>query len=306
MPAAAPIVRRVLAVLAWGLVGLGAVLLSVWVHLAQEAGRQLLGEAVASWVTEKIPGSMSIERLAHVGPSRVVAEGVVFREPEKGRRVIALKEVELEPVLSALLDGEVRFTRGRIRGGSLWMVKPPVGRMDIARTFAWDRPKTEPGSTLPIQIILAPLHLEGLALTMRVDDRVFRIRGISAFMSIFMGETEEIRFERVSGTFHLPKGPVGEVPFKEFEGEVHPRKERMVELAGMLQLAGSDVKAAFVYFDRDDPPKVRLRLSTKGLTRATLVAMGFAAATKFIPQVAGSVDLSGSWHGLEVEMEDDE
>jgi hypothetical protein len=296
----------VLTVLAWGLVGVGSVLLSAWVHVGQEDGRQLLARAVAEWVTEKIPGSMSIDRLAHLGPGLVVAEGVVFREPEAGRRVIALKEVELEPVLSALLDGEVRFTRGRIRGGSLWMVKPPVGRMDIARTFAWDRPKTEPGSTLPIQVILAPLHLEGLELTMLVDDRRFRIRNIAAFMSIFMGDTEEIRFQRVSGTFHLPKGPVGEVPFKEFEGEVHPRKEQMVELAGILHLAGSDVNARFTYFDRDDPPKVRMRLATKGLTRATIVALGFAAASKFIPQVAGEVDLSGSWHGLDVELEDDE
>jgi hypothetical protein len=292
-------------VLLWAAVVLVAIPLSAWAHLASDDGRHLFSQALAGWITEAIPGSMTIEGMPHLTTDRVVLEGVVVREPGANSTVLDVHWVELEPVLADLVDGTIHLRKLRVRGARLWMKKPPDDRVGIARAFA-PPPDADGEAGGGPDVLLGPIHLQDVHAFFEMGDHSFEIRHIQGFMSIQIREDERIQFDRMSGTFHPPKGPVKEVPFEDMRGRVHVQAERMATFEGIIRLADSAVGAQVTYFDREEPPMVQIDLQTEGLSKGAWLALGFGAASKFLPEVQGSVSLSGDLDALRPEPTADE
>jgi len=154
--------RRLLALVVWLALSVGALLLSAWVHLdtpqAREVGRVVANEQVSALMT----GTLEIGRLEVLTPWRVEAAEVTLYDP-RGRPVITGERVILVPDLSAALAGNLRFSHSELHGGTLTLIENEEGNPSFLDAFASPEPSTgEPGG---MDAFVEDMHLDGITVT---------------------------------------------------------------------------------------------------------------------------------------------
>ncbi|MFW6198006.1 MAG: hypothetical protein ACOC5B_04000, partial [Myxococcota bacterium] len=277
----------------WAVVAVLAVLLSVWAHLAQADGRHHLGQALAGYATQTIPGRVELDQLVTLTADRVVLHGAVLREPDADTKVLSLDHVEADPnVRSFLRSWNIHIRDVRVHGARVWIKKPGDGRIGLVRALS-EADAEGRGPNAP-EVELAPIHLSDAHADFELGDKKFSIRDVQGFVSVRIEDDERIRFDRLQGVFHPPGGPVDDVPFRGLSGRVHPEAEKLLAVKATLEVLDDSVGAEIIYFDRPEPPNVAIHLETNGLSPASLAVLGFGGMSKLLPAVEGTLDLSGS------------
>ena len=151
--------KRVLQGALWLLVGLAAILLSLWAHLSTQAGRDVARNVLEDYVNGEMAGSLSIggfDELAWWGGEAVDVDLV---DPQ-GRVVLHAEHVTVRLDLGALRDGRLRFTHGRVREGEVVLYPDEEGIPSFIAVFEAAEPSDEPPAPDGIVAIVEDLHVE--------------------------------------------------------------------------------------------------------------------------------------------------
>jgi len=208
--------------LGWTLVGLLCLVLSAAYHLQLDFAGVVAVETLTEVLDQEIQGSIEIGELHNVTYGKVVANAVVVRDPA-GDEVIRAERVAAWPNWGALLRGEIRVDRIRLRGGTVTL-RPygPEGdqTVSIAETFLPVTPSTTPPNPDPIPIILDGIVIDEVTVRgdvpgyegIRVEDVRIEGRvdiGTDAIVRVYDGRAVmtgpyegEIDLDRITGRVH--------------------------------------------------------------------------------------------------------
>lgn len=288
-------VRRAGAALAWTLIGLAALLVSVTYHLQLRLAGEVAIEAATGLLNEEIAGSLAIGELQTVTPWKVVARDVRVLDPQ-GREVIAVARVAAWPDWSALPGGAVRIGRVRARGGlvTLHVAGEESDTVSLAEAFQPARPGGPPGDPPRVEvndIVLDEIRVRGdvpgfdglrfedLRVHGRVEAQrdvrfiVWETRGIMS--GPYRGATA---IDHIAGYFDSDLANEG----LEFYARVRRGEDRV---RARIRLRRPDPTA---------PPELELRVRAEPVRLATLHEMGVAPDLDALSgTVRGSASLSG-------------
>lgn len=133
--------------LAVGIVVLALVVIvgGVAIWLGTSSGRDFVRGALVRFVSDSIAGSMEVEAVDDVSLAGIEAHGVIFLDPN-GDAVIEATHVTLELQWWALLGGRFISTRGRVRGGRVWIRGHGTEPLGIDAAFRPPSPAERPGA----------------------------------------------------------------------------------------------------------------------------------------------------------------
>lgn len=152
--------HRVLSWLAWLVVALVCLLVSVAYHLRLPRARLVIRELLSNWVSAELRGELEIGEIARLDLDRIVARNVIVRDPE-GRLVIRAEEVTLWPSWNDLLRGRVRTQGARIEHGEVRLFVSEDGNsVSLVDAFQPSRTSTtSDGPASPIPIVIDGVRL---------------------------------------------------------------------------------------------------------------------------------------------------
>src|SRR5690349_18094108 len=110
--------------MAWIVIGAGALVISVSIHVRHPLARTATRELVNGFVSNEVRGELRIGRIDVLETDRVVARHVEVFDPY-GTRVASAREVVLVPDLDAALGGTLRFSSARLRHGWIRLITDP-------------------------------------------------------------------------------------------------------------------------------------------------------------------------------------
>lgn len=300
--------KRLGGALAWTLVVLVALVVSLAYHVQLRLGGVVAIEALTALLNREIRGELSVGRLEHVSFDNVVATGVVVRDPE-GREVIDVARVQAWPDWDALWHGVVRVERVRLRGAEvrLFVSGPDEDTVSIVEAFQPAEPRTGPPGNPPRVIVddivldevLVHGDVPGLA-GLRVED--VRVRGrVTA--------QREVRFTVWEGRGVLTGPYAGRTHIDNIVGffDSDLADEGMEFFARARR--GPDRVRARIRLERPDPeapPHIDLRAAAEPLSTDTLREMevipdlgGLSASVRGYARLEGPADdltLRGDLH----------
>ncbi len=295
--------------LAWTLVVLVALVVSLAYHLQLRLAGVVAIETLTTLLNQEIRGELSIGRLENVSFGNVVATNVVVRDPE-GREVIEAARVSAWPDWDALWNGVIRVERVRLRGGEvrLYVSGPDEDSVSLVEAFQPARPRTGPPGNPPrvivddvvVDDVLVHGDVPGLR-GLRVED--VRLRGrVTA--------QREVRFTVYEGRGVLTGPYAGRTPIDNIVGffDSDLASEGMEFFARAHR--GPDRVRARIRLVRPDPeapPRIDLRAMAEPLSTDTLREMevipelgGLSASVRGYARLEGPADdltLRGDLHG---------
>lgn len=145
-------VKRCAHALAWLLVGLGALLLAVLVHLDQPRTKRVVMSRVNALLATTLRGTIELRAIEHVGVAYAQGVAASVRDPE-GRALLEVEGVSAQLRLGALLRGlpgeiHIELEDVHIERAHLVLEQDPGGELPIATTFL-PRPRDTPPSSGP-------------------------------------------------------------------------------------------------------------------------------------------------------------
>jgi len=156
--------RRSLAALAWILVSLAALVLSLGYHLGLPQTRAFMRVLIEGLASDALAGSLEIGRVDELGLGRARFTDVVLRDPQ-GRVVIHAMSVTAWPDLARLVaDGTIRIAAGHVEEGEVILYVEGEDGLEISLVQAFlPAAPSAPGGD-PIHIIIDGLVVDRVLL----------------------------------------------------------------------------------------------------------------------------------------------
>lgn len=151
--------KRIAIGLLWVLVGLAALVLSLWAHISTQDGRDVARNVLNDYVNGEMAGSLAIGSFEELQWWGGEAVDVDLLDPQ-GRVVLHAERVTVRLDLGALRDGRLRFTHGRVRGGEVVLYPDDEGIPSFISVFEAAVPSNEPPAPDGIVAIVEDLHVE--------------------------------------------------------------------------------------------------------------------------------------------------
>ena len=142
----------------WFIVGLGALVLSLWAHISTQAGRDVARNVLNDYVNGEMAGSLAIGSFEELQWWGGEAVDVDLLDPE-GRVVLHAERVTVRLDLGALSEGRLHFTHGNVRGGEVVLYPDEEGIPSFIAAFEAATPSNEPPSPDGIVAIVDDLHV---------------------------------------------------------------------------------------------------------------------------------------------------
>lgn len=128
--------------------------MSLLVHLRTRLAGEVLVATATSLLNREIAGELSIRELKEIGPSELVAEGVVVRDAQ-GREVIRVERLVARPDWAPLVRGVIRVGEAHAQGGevTLYVSGPDDDTVSLAEAFLPVAPRTGPPGRVPRVVV---------------------------------------------------------------------------------------------------------------------------------------------------------
>lgn len=296
------LVRRLSAVLAWILVGLGALLLSVFAHLYSDLAERVGRHYALDFLDESFEGRFEVGRIARLSPSKIRLVDVAIYDPS-GRKVLQVDEAVAEPDLRAILGGTILIDAVHVQGGHIRVLETPEGDISLVRAFDSVDPSPEtdvPGPTVIVQDIrlrsldistdMAPVGLRDLSL-----DGDLRVEDDETTLHVNRTRAGIVREDHQAGTIDDLQAVVRTAAGAQSELTLLLRSgEDRVTLSGTAVLQPED--------EGETGPRLDVRATLNPLSPATLRRAGLQdVAEQVSTSVRGTLDLAGTPQDLRLD-----
>lgn len=273
--------RRLLAAIAWFLVSLAALLVSLGYHLGLSQTRSFMRVLIEGLASDALAGSLEIGRVDELGLGRARFTDVVLRDPQ-GRVVIHAMSVTAWPDLARLLaDGTIRIAAGHVEDGEVILYTEGEDGLEVSLVQAFMPANPSPPGGEPTHIIIDGLTVDRVLL----HGDAPRYPGVRLEDTHVLGRIdidEEILIQVFEGSGRMT-GP--------YEGETSIdtivlsfTTDRAVGLNAYAEASRDDTRARArarvtwpedVAGEEDAPPHIVITASAEPVCMHTLAEMGF-------------------------------
>jgi hypothetical protein len=298
MQAGGSSVVRVVAAFAWVLATVVLLFISALLHLGHPVARRMMGRAVEAAVAASSPGALRIGRIDRASLDRLEISGVEYWDLTERRKALDLERVEVDIETSSLWSDEVHVLRVAVRNGQMTFQKP-WKRPEEGRMARLEAPVELQRQGLRVQV--DEVAFEGIEVRAILDAAEYRLRDLDGKASLRLDDKVRFELKGVGGSVLLPGGRA-EVALKDVEALLPPDPEGDIVLRaeGDVLVRGEAVRAELVYFDRDEPPPLEVRLEAKPFAPEVLDFLGLTVTEERPGPLSGAVHGAGSFRALQL------
>jgi translocation and assembly module TamB len=296
-------VRRVLAALAWIVVSLAAIVLSLGYHLGLPQTRSFMRVLIEGLASDALAGSLEIGRIDELGLGRARFTDVVLRDPQ-GRVVIHAMSVTAWPDLARLMaDGTIRIAAGHVEDGEVVLYVEGEDGLEVSLVQAFLPASPSPPGGEPIHIIIDGLEVDRVLL----HGDAPRYPGVRLEDTHMLGRIdieEEVRIEVYEGRGRMTGPYEGETSIDDIV--LSFTTDRLEGLNAYAEASRGETRArarALVTWPdeaEDAPPHIVITASAEPVCMRTLEEMGFPGLDNLEGCATGFARLEGSPSLLEV------
>jgi len=269
-------------VLALGLVG------GLWA-VNTESGLDWARGELERFVSDRIPGRMSVGELEEIGLFRTKARSVEFFTPDDAAVILA-DHVDIDWDIVALLRGRVAFRRAEIDGGQVEIAVQSNGRLTIEDAFS--SPSDE-GTGEPTKLGLLNMHVRDLRVRLAFGgESQFVMNDVQGVVSVWRRDTPgvRVRLDRVRGSFEEPRLLARRAHIEVLHGDVWARENHVLDMDFVLGVGSGTLEGDLDYYDREDQP-VRLSLDAGDGASRKMIATVVEFRSWFLDTLQVDIDL---------------